>query len=631
MSVTTRLLPVAAAAALAVAVLVPGAAAAAPGPAAPPAGAAASGSTAPRSVVDGPIPAPGLVSTRNVLPGLAKATDQGPAPGNAPMHVMVTLQRPDVAGEEAALAAQQNGKAAPLSVGAFVDRFGVPARTADAAKAWLSSTGMHVVSVSAARDQIAADGPADAVSQLFATPLHGFDSPDGKFLANTADPQLPGNLGITNVVGLNTLQQMHTPHPLPQGPLQSTCLPGACTGGTTPADLWSVYEQPPTHTGSGQRVAIFGNGRTDGVISDLRAFEDRFRLGHPPVTVKHPAGDTDFSDDSGHTEWNIDTQASHGMAPGIGGMDLYFGTDLSDADVARTFSQFTDDQDSPRQASASFGECEQVPVVSGVLNNPITNPQPAPPVAQGLGNNLDTTLTAITRQAALEGKTIFSSTGDTGSSCPVASLPVVGAGNGVLNQGVPITNSPASLPYVVGVGGTVLYTDGRGGRAREYGWTHGGGGTALFTPAPAYQQGTPGLNLPCVTAPTSVCRGIPDVAAQSGDVLGNGYDIVSDGKFSDGGGGGTSLSSPLWAGMWARIQSASSAGGGLGFANFDLYRVGKDPATYARDFHDISSTDVRSGLPSTNGAYPSLPGWDYQTGWGVPRVAGLMCDVAKAC
>jgi pseudomonalisin len=578
-----------------------------------------------------PLPAPGLISTRNVLPGLAKATDLGPAATAAPMHVVVTLQRPDVSGEEAALDAAREGRAAPMSVRAFADRFGVPAATADAAKAWLGSTGMRVVSVSAARDQFAADGPASAVSQLFATPLDAFDSPDGRFVANTAAPQLPGNLGIVNVVGLNTLQQMHTPRPLGPGPLQTSCLPGTCTGGTTPADLWSVYEQPPAHVGAGQRVAIFGNGRTDGVISDLRAFENRFRLGNPPVTVTHPAGDTDFADDSGHTEWNIDTQASHGMAPGLAGLDLYFGTDLSDADVAKVFSRYTDDQDSPRQASASYGECESVPVVSGLLNNPVTNPNPPPPIAQGLGNSLDTTLTAITRQAALEGKTIFSSAGDTGSSCPVASLPVVGAGNGVLNQGVPITNSPASLPYVVGVGGTVLYTDGHGGRAREYGWNFGGGGTSLFTPAPAYQQGTPGLTIPCVTAPTSVCRGIPDVSAQSGDVLGNGYDIVSAGAFTDGGGGGTSLSSPLWAGMWARIQSASTTAGGLGFADFGLYRVGKDPAAYARDFHDISSTDVATGVPSTNGAYPSLPGWDYQTGWGVPRVGGLICDLAGAC
>ena len=47
------------------------------------------------------LPTPGLISTGNVLPGLVKAVDQGPAPATAPMHVVVTLARPDVAGEEA--------------------------------------------------------------------------------------------------------------------------------------------------------------------------------------------------------------------------------------------------------------------------------------------------------------------------------------------------------------------------------------------------------------------------------------------------------------------------------------------------------------------------------------------------
>jgi hypothetical protein len=89
------------------------------------------------------------------------------------------------------------------------------------------------------------------------------------------------------------------------------------------------------------------------------------------------------------------------------------------------------------------------------------------PAGQGLGNNVETTETQILRQAAVEGRTLFASTGDTGSSCPVAYAAVIGAGNGIVNQGAPITNSPASLPYVVGVGRTVLYTDGNGHRARE--------------------------------------------------------------------------------------------------------------------------------------------------------------------
>jgi pseudomonalisin len=123
---------------------------------------------------------------------------------------------------------------------------------------------------------------------------------------------------------------------------------------------------------------------------------------------------------------------------------------------------------------------------------------------------------------------------------------------------------------------------------------------------------------------------VPDVSALSGDIMLNGY-AVYDATGTVFPGAGTSLSSPLWVGMWARVQSASDRPGGLGFANYSLYRVGKDPASYRRDFFDVTSTDPRTGLTSTNGLYPTLPGWDYVTGFGAPRVAGLICDLAHRC
>jgi pseudomonalisin len=456
------------------------------------------------------------------------------------------------------------------------------------------------------------------VSALFSTPIQKFSIAGKTFLANSAAPVIPYGLGISNIIGLNTLQRMS----LPAKTSQATCLATTCTGLTTPSDLWSVYQQPTAYQGQNQQVAVFGEGQTDGVVSDLRAFEGKFGLPQVPVTVKHPTGDTDFSDDSGHVEWNIDTQASTGMAPKTSGLTLYFGHDLSDADVTRVFSQWTDDSTGPKQASASYGECETVPVVSPIAGQPLLTP--SLPVAQGLGNNSDATWTQILRQAAIEGKTLFASTGDTGSSCPVASLPVIGAGNGVLNQGVPVTNAPASLPYVVGVGGTVLYTNGSGQRSREYGWAFSGGGSTLFHGAPSYQEHTPGLTEDCVTVAT-VCRGIPDVSAQSGDAVANGYSIISNGAAAIG--DGTSLSSPLWEGMWARVQSAAPSAKGNGFANYALYRVGKDPASYSRDYFDVSSTDLTTGVPAVSGIYASLPGWDYVTGWGTPKVAGLICDI----
>jgi subtilase family serine protease len=102
------------------------------------------------------------------------------------------------------------------------------------------------------------------------------------------------------------------------------------------------------------------------------------------------------------------------------------------------------------------------------------------------------------------------------------------------------------------------------------------------------------------------------VAAQSGDVISNGYAVYAAGALSQG--GGTSLSSPLWMGMWARIQSAARPGGN-GFADWSLYRLGNDRVAAPQGFYDVVVGD--------NG-YPAIAGWDYVTGFGTPRVDGLI-------
>ena len=109
-----------------------------------------------------------------------------------------------------------------------------------------------------------------------------------------------------------------------------------------------------------------------------------------------------------------------------------------------------------------------------------------------------------------------------------------------------------------------------------------------------------------------LCRGVPDVAALSGDAVSNGYTIVSDGE--DAGGGGTSLSSPLWAGMWADVLSTAPPGATYGFANPSIYAIAKDPARYAAAFHDITV--------GANGLNPAQAGYDYVTGFGAPRLSG---------
>jgi hypothetical protein len=188
----------------------------------------------------------------------------------------------------------------------------------------------------------------------------------------------------------------------------------------------------------------------------------------------------------------------------------------------------------------------------------------------------------------------------------------------------------------------VLYTDGAKApqRKTEYGWTYGGGGSSLIFPKPSYQDGISAINGVCAYSPGGgtanagkPCRGLPDISAMSGDVVSNGYGIVAGGETAYPG-GGTSLSSPLSMGMWTRIQAAAagtqSCGAksarfpGLGFANPSLYKAFKGK-NGSRDFFDVGGSS--HSMPSDAVPYPSVPGWDYQSGMGVMNVAALAQDL----
>src|SRR3954451_17340439 len=204
----------------------------------------------------------------------------------------------------------------------------------------------------------------------------------------------------------------------------------------------------------------------------------------------------------------------------------------------------------------------------------------------------------VLEQAAAEGRTLFSSTGDTGSSCPIIGIPVLGSPNGVASELYPGLNWPSASPWAVAVGGTVLHGDGNTPERRldETAWTFTGGGNSTGEPAGSYQQGVASTNctfdpagnpyVPVLGAAGPICRSTPDVAAISGEVAtGNGMSITDD-SGADQQGAGTSLSSPLWLGFWTRIQAAAKSPKGLGFANYSIYKAAKSSG--GRDFYDVT-------------------------------------------
>src|SRR5262249_45548287 len=159
-------------------------------------------------------------------------------------------------------------------------------------------------------------------------------------------------------------------------------------------------------------------------------------------------------------------------------------------------------------------------------------------------------------------------------------------------------------------------------RKSEETWAFTGGGSALFIPRPDWQRAEAAVNRPCALTdydgvlqpPGTLCRGVPDIAALSGSDLqglyiGN-YDKPADAS-------GTSLSSPLAMGSWARVVAAAK--NRIGPAAPAIY--GLSPQQRAHDFYDVTAGELVG-----NGLNAPGPGWDYTSGYGVPDIAHLAQD-----
>jgi subtilase family serine protease len=215
----------------------------------------------------------------------------------------------------------------------------------------------------------------------------------------------------------------------------------------------------------------------------------------------------------------------------------------------------------------------------------------------------------------------------------------------------PSVGWPASDPLVTSVGGTYLCTDPQAtdvqprtylagpptsrcnaGNA-EVGWIDSGGGFSHVFSRPDYQNTLPAGSTPI---PASQ-RGVPDIALQASATTGAlvyltlppdgdsglicGSAPCSTGWYDI---GGTSLSSPEWAGLVAIADQIH--GSDLGFINPKLYSLAANPATYSGDFFDVTT--------GNNTADPSVPGFDATTGWdpvtglGTPNAAALLPALA---
>ena len=363
--------------------------------------------------------------------------------------------------------------------------------------------------------------------------------------------------------------------------------------GYTPAQIQGAYGVSTLlgngDNGSGQTIALIDAYYDPNIVSDLNAFCKQFSLptmaptastsspssptflqleqdgstitpdlpGPPVVPGHHPPVDPSGP---GNNDWEgeeaLDVEWAHSMAPEANiilfeANDATAGPNIAIA-TARTTSNVS-------VISMSYGLPEGAGTGNSLTEETWEN------------NHLYTTPTGH------EGITFLASTGD---------------------EVYP--SWPALSPNVVGVGGTQVMIAGDT-YIRESGWYSGGGGPSIYQYEPIWQTGVQQTSY----------RTIPDVssdaASASGVAVYDSYDNPAS-PWSEV--GGTSLSSPSWAGLIA-IADQMRVADGLGTLDGPTQTLPYLYSLPTSDFNDITT--------GTNGVYAAGPGYDELTGIGSPQ------------
>jgi len=209
-----------------------------------------------------------------------------------------------------------------------------------------------------------------------------------------------------------------------------------------------------------------------------------------------------------------------------------------------------------------------------------------------------------------QGKPILFSSGDTGDEVCIAFN-----GDGSCKTYAVGVQYPCSSPNVTCVGGTTLLPSGSPlRRSSEVAWSGSGGGCSTQEGLPYYQNigAIGGGGAPSVCNSGGSWRAVPDIAAVADPSTGvMEYDSGNGGYFQV---GGTSLATPVTAGLFAQIIAARHT---FGQATIPYFNPALYPAAirnYPYFFFDIVS--------GSNG-YPAGTGYDLVTGLGVSNIAAM--------
>ncbi len=469
---------------------------------------------------------------------------------------------------------------------------------------YLQSAGMTVTSIAPNNLLIDATASVAQADSAFSTTINNYQLGSQVFYANATPPVVPAAISslITSIGGLDnsTKYQPLYRHIAGKGHLAK--LANGPTNGYAPKDLTSAYDSTPLQSagllGDNQTIALF---ELDGYqSSDVAQYFANYGIATPSISnvlVDNFSGTAG----QGAIEVELDIEVVGALAPHANQI-VYEGPNTIQG-LNDTYNQIVHDHKA-QIVSISWGLCESSTGAAELQ-----------------------TLDTIFKQGAAEGMSFFAASGNSGAyDCNDSNLAV---------------DSPASDPYITGVGGTNLQLN-AGAYGSETAWSNasdtqrspkgagGGGGISNTFTLPSWQTGQGVINAnssgaPCNAPNGQYCREVPDVSANADPASGYAiYCTVNNAGCSAAGWinvGGTSAAAPLWAGGMALINQYLLSKGKtvVGFANPALYGVFNAQQSLPA-FHDVTG--------GTNLYYPAAAGYDMASGIGSPDINNLAQDLA---
>jgi subtilase family serine protease len=430
-----------------------------------------------------------------LAPASAGATRLGPAPtlplgahiagaaaSDTPLHLTVTLQPRDPAALEAfATAVSTPGSLQYrdyITTAQFAERFGATPDAVAEVAASLRAHGLTPGQPSPNALSIPVTATAGTVARAFDVSFAHVTLQNGTAaIVNQQAPALDSTIApdVQSVLGLDTVSSAK---PLLVHPATATAHARAhvVTGGPQPAcsgegqqsqggftddQIASAYGLSGLYQGgdfgAGQTVAVLELEPYD--LADIQHYASCYSLNGQPLNpqIANVPVDGGAGSGSGSGEAALDIENVIGLAPAAN-VAVYEGPN-SGSGPYDTFSRIITDHAS-QVVTASWGQCE---FVNGF--------------SQAMAEN------TLFQQAATEGMSIFSASGDDGAQDCFPENPTTQV------------DDPASQPFVTGVGGTQV--NALGPRPAESVWNDGvrvgasGGGISTFWKMPSYQVAAP--------------------------------------------------------------------------------------------------------------------------------------------